>query len=874
MDFPTGILTLAFTDIEGSSELSEKLRKAFEPSREVHFRLLRESASCWNGQEVGTAGDSLFLVFTLPADAVQWAVDAQKQMRAFPWPPEVGALKVRIGLHTGEPYFRQDAHKPDYFGPAVNRAARVMSAAHGEQILVSDATHALVSPDLPPTINFRDMGTHRLKGVGEEHLWQVTTPGLSSDFPLLHTLNPIRYSLPPATTPFIGREKEISDWLRRLTGEAQGASSEEAAAPPRTRLLTITGFGGMGKTRTALHLAELCRERFEHGVCWIELEDARKPEELHLKIAQTLRFDLNATRALPEQIFAFLQDRELLLVLDNCEQVQNAGIFVADLLKAAPKVSLLVTSRSALEVRAETVVELRPLPGEDAERLFVERARAVRTDFALTSDNAEDVTALCRGLEGVPLALELATARITGMTPRQMLSRLQELFRLLQSRSPDLPPRQRALHAAIDWSYDLLAQEERDVFAQLAVFAGGFALEDAETVCEGCDVFSSVGELRRHSFFGVETDKQTQQDRYVMLESLRAYALERLGERADAQAMRQRHAEYFAWFGSERLALFRQEAEANALRELTRNLANLRSGLQWARSAERVALFAELALIVGVTLARSGYRAQAVAPVQEGLDALAALADPPDSLMLELLLERAGLHLDQNESREARERAQQARVQAQTVGDVRNRGQAENLLGRAAYAEDDFPTARQHYQSALEAAAVGKYLALEGIARNNLALVERDDPNGDREQAQQHLQQALNLRRAQRDRRAQSETLTNLGLLAYDRQDWASAWDFYAQSLGLEQELGHVFGAAMALSNLGEVAREQGEWKRACRLFAVSERLLLDLNSHLSPFVSEYLAQAAARGSCAKEPFQNDIGGLSFEQRLAYALAA
>ncbi len=875
MDFPTGTVTLAFTDIEGSSELSERLQIAFEPTRETHFRLLRESATRWNGLEVGTAGDSLFLVFVRAADAAQWAVDAQKALFAYAWPPDVGTLKVRMGVHTGEPYPHEDAGKPNYFGPAVNRAARVMGAGHGGQILLSEPARALALSALPSDITFQDMGTHRLKGVGEERLWQVTTPDLPAEFPPLHTLNPARHNLPPAPTPFLGREKEIADWQARLTGEARNsAESNTGDAPPQTRLLTLTGFGGMGKTRAALHLAELCVERFEQGVCWIELEDARSPDELYLKVAQSLKFDLRSDNPLREQSFAFLSEREMLLALDNCEQITGIAAFAADLLKAAPKISLLVTSRAALDAQAETVVELRPFPLEDAERLFVERARARRDDFALTPENAADITALCQGLEGVPLALELAAARITALTPRQMLPRLQERFRLLQTRAPDLSPRQSALHAAIDWSYDLLAQEERDVFAQLGVFAGGFTLEDAEVVCEGLDVFASVVELRRHSFFGVETDRQTQQDRYIMLESLRAYAQERLAERSDAAVTRQSHAGYFAWFGSERMALFRQAGEANALRELTRNLANLRGGLEWARSAERLPLIAELALIVGVALARSGYIAQAAAPVQEGLDALSALPDPPDSLMLELLLERAGLHLDQKEAQAARELAQQACLRAQTVGDVRNQARAENLLGRAAYAGDDFDGARQRYQNALALATAAKRPILEGIVRNNLGLLEHRDPNGNQDQSQEHLRQALALRRAHNDRRGQAETLNNLGLLAFESKDWEAAWNYYAEALQREQELRHIFGVAYVLSNMGETAGEKDEIERACRLFAVSERLLLDVNSHLSPAVSEYLTQFAARCSRAKETFQEDINGLSFEQMLSYACAA
>jgi predicted ATPase/class 3 adenylate cyclase len=611
VDLPSGEVTLAFTDIEGSSELSERYQAAFEPVREEHFRLLREAAARWNGIEVGTAGDSLVLVFAEPSDAVRWAVEAQRALLQHAWPllpspPPHPPLekggpggvrasgvrvepRVRIGLHTGEPFVsRRPDGAPDCFGPAVNRAARVEEAAHGGQILLSEATRAPALPALPPEIAFHNHGTHRLRGVGEEHLWQALHPGLPRDFPPLRTLNPERHNLPLPPTPFIGREAEIAAWHERLLR-------------PATRLLTLTGFGGMGKTRAALHLAELCAGEFADGVWWIALEEARTAGDVIRRIVRQMRVPVQPHPATEVQLANYLSDRRLLLVLDNVEQVAGAADAIRDLLQAAPGVTCLVTTRRALDLQAEHVVELRPLPASDAERLFLDRARARQVGFDLTDENAADVAELCRHLDGIPLAIELAASRIVGMTPREILHRLNERFRLLQTRAPDLPTRQRALRAAIDWSYDLLAEEDRSLFAQLAVFAGGFTMEDAEAVCEESDIFEGVMELRRHSFLRAETDPETQQTRFLMLESLRAYAGERLREAPNMeQQVRRRHAEHFLAYFRERLDRLRTPEEVAALRQMEANADNLRAALEWAQKEALPELRARLALTLFV----------------------------------------------------------------------------------------------------------------------------------------------------------------------------------------------------------------------------------------------------------------------------------
>ena len=521
-DYPTGTVTLVFTDLEGSSELSEKHGAAFEPVRDQHFAVLRKAAARRHGYEVETAGDSLFVVFSSAADAVQFAVEAQQSLAEYSWPAEIGSIRVRIGMHSGEPYIGFDQGRPTYRGPVTNRAARVQAAGHGGQVLLSQAAHDLALPALPSEITLKDLGRHRLKGVGEEHFWQVSHPALADEFPPINTLPASRHNLPLPQTPFVGREAEVQNCLNLLL-------------EPANRLLTLLAFGGMGKTRTALQVAELCFDHFKDGVWWISLENATTGEEMVTRIAEQLRLHLQPQPSVREQIWEFHRDRQLLLVLDNLEQVQGdeAAQVVHGLLNAGPRVKCLVTSRRSLNLTAERVVELMPLPASDAEVLFTQRAAARKANFVLNQQNAEDVAAICRTLEGVPLAIEIAASLIVLLAPRQILKRLDDQLKALVARDPTLPPRQQALRAAIDWSYSLLPESTKVLFAQLAVFAGGFTAEAAESICR-CDeedVFEGLMELRNHSLLRAVTDESTQEERLTMLESVRSFALEKAARR-------------------------------------------------------------------------------------------------------------------------------------------------------------------------------------------------------------------------------------------------------------------------------------------------------------------------------------------------------
>lgn len=845
MALPTGTITMVFTDIQDSSDLSELYRAAFEPLRSIHFKLLRDTMTRWNGQEVSTAGDALFLVFEHALDAVQWAIDAQRALARHDWPVLTSVhgeaaraeIRIRIGMHTGEPFLVMDAGRADYFGPAVNRAARVSSAAHGGQTLISRATYVLVEDGLPPEITARTCGIHRLKGVGEEELWQIQTPDLLQEFPPLKTLDARRHNLPVPATPYLGRDEELRAWLDRLR-------------KPSIRVLTLTGFGGMGKTRSALQLAELSLDDYKDGVIWVEAEEARTGDELIQRIAAALRLPPPPFR---EQVIRFLQDRELLLILDNIEQVADAGRVVTGLLSQAPHIKLLVTSRRPLEIQAERVIELSPLKPSEAVQLFAGRVRDRQPSFELTPENAADVAELCARLDGVPLALELAASRITMLAPRQMLQRLNERFKLLQTRAPDLPERQRALRAAIDWSYDLLTDDDKSLFAQLSVFAGGFALEDAEAVCDSFDILEGVAELRRQSLLRSEIDAETQQTRFLMLNSLREYAQERLSATPDAAATRLRHANYFLDYARGRIEQMRTPGEAEAQRELTIYADNLRAAMDYAEADGTNALFAELGLVRGQTLGRRGYSMDALQSVEAALRALKPHRDAHAALYAKLVEENAGLLSDRQDWERARSLAEEALELYTGLHDESGRTRLESQLGTIAYGVQDFASARVHLERALAGAESGSNATLLGMVFNNLGLTMESNPAGDPERADAYYHQALELRRRQGDARGQAETLNNLGMAAYRRGDWPQAQRFYSEALDQEQALGNVLGSARLLFNLAEVAQEQADSTRALRLAAASEYLMDLIKSPLIEHPSQLIADLAATPEAAEQ---------------------
>ena len=540
-ELPTGTVTFLFTDIEGSTRLAQDLGEGWPPLLEHHREIARAAWAEQDGVEIGTEGDSFFVVFSSAPPAVAAAVAVERGLAAEAWP--TGAeIRVRIGMHSGEGLLSGGS----YVGLDVHRAARIASAAHGGQILLSATTRALVEGSLPDGVTAREMGEHRLKDLSRpERIWDLVVDGLVSDFPALKTLNAVPNNLPTQLTSFLGRQHEIAE-ARQLLLDG--------------RLLTLTGPGGTGKTRLSLQIAADAADSFTDGIYFVPLGTISQSDLVVPTIAQALGLVDPGTHPL-DRLVDSIGARRILLVLDNFEQVNDAAPQIADLLARAPRISVLVTSRSPLRVSGEQEYPVPPLDVPDPKHLpdleklstyesvalFVERAMGVRPDFVVTSANAPAVAEICVRLDGLPLAIELAAARIRVLTPQAIMDRLGDRLKLLSGGARDLPERQQTLRGAIAWSHDLLEEDDQRVFARFAIFAGGATLDAIERVAfdpaEATDPLDAMASLVDKSLVRQESEPDGE-PRFRMLSTIREFALEQLGERGEADLLADRHA---AW---------------------------------------------------------------------------------------------------------------------------------------------------------------------------------------------------------------------------------------------------------------------------------------------------------------------------------------
>jgi predicted ATPase/class 3 adenylate cyclase len=558
---PTGTVAFVFTDIEGSTTLSQSLpRDRWEALLARHRELIRAAVAAHDGVEDKTEGDGFLVIFERTADAVAATVDAQRALAAEPWPDD-GQVRVRMGIHTGDGRLDADG---EYVGTDVHRAARVAAAGHGGQVLISEATSTLVADQLPTGVELRALGEHRLKDLRPERLFQLVAAGLRTDFPPIRSLDLQPNNLPTQLTSFVGRDVELAEAGRLLEA---------------TRLLTLTGPGGTGKTRLSLQLAADVAERFPDGVWFVALEPVRDPGLIAATIMATLGLVEGGGRTARDVLVDWLATKHALLVLDNFEQVIDGAPVISDLLRGAPRLTAIVTSRAPLRVSGEQEYPVPGLPAPrdilalsdlekmnlpegdrrlsaesatqyEAVRLFIARALAVRPDFRVTNDNAPAVAAIAARLHGMPLAIELAAARVKLLTPDAILDRLEHQLGALASGSRDLPERQQTLRAAIAWSHDLLDEGERRLLARLAVFVGGCELDSAEAVCgpagelgSGLDVFDGLTALADQSL--VRAEEVDGETRFRMLDTIREFASERLADSGERGEIERRHSVTF-----------------------------------------------------------------------------------------------------------------------------------------------------------------------------------------------------------------------------------------------------------------------------------------------------------------------------------------
>jgi predicted ATPase/class 3 adenylate cyclase len=569
-ELPTGTVTFVFTDIEASTRLLHELGERYSEVLAEHRRVLREAFARHSGNEVDTQGDAFFVAFSRASAAVEAAVEAQVELRD-------GPVRVRMGVHTGEPILTEEG----YVGMDVHRAARIAAVGHGGQVLLSQSTRDLLRDEFLPGATLQDLGPQWLKDLDEpERLYQVLAPGLVRAFPPLRSLGTHRGNLPLQMSSFIGRKEELAVVTEALEN---------------ARLVTLTGVGGVGKTRLAIQVAGEIEPRFGDGAWFIDLASVRASDAVAEMVAMTFALAARPGSTLTETLVEFLRTKRLLLVLDNCEHVLDVAAELArTLVRGCPTLAVLTTSREALGVEGEQVVQVPSLsaPNADADLdavarsdavgLFADRALAVKPGFEITAANATAIATVCQRLDGIPLALELAAARAAILSPEELASRLDQRLRVLTGGRRGVAERHQTLRSAIDWSYELLSPPEQRLLTRLAVFAGGCSLPAVEAVCCGgvveADVLLSlVANLVARSL--VVADEQNGEMRYRLLETIREYAEERLESAGDVQEIRERHARYYATWTEDATQGLRGPEEAAWTRRVASEQENLRAAM-------------------------------------------------------------------------------------------------------------------------------------------------------------------------------------------------------------------------------------------------------------------------------------------------------
>jgi predicted ATPase/class 3 adenylate cyclase/Tfp pilus assembly protein PilF len=884
MPLPTGTITLLFTDIEGSTQLWERFPEAMRLALARHDHLLRTAIESHGGVVFKTVGDAFCAAFPTASAGIRAALEAQLSLLREAW-QETGPIRVRMALHTGETEERDS----DYFGPTVNRVARLQSLGHGGQTLLSQATfERLEEGEALAGAALQDRGLHRLKDLlAPEHVYQLLHPALPSDFPPLRSLDYLPTNLPQQLTSFIGRGKEKAEVKERLS---------------HSRLLTLTGSGGTGKTRLALQVGAETLEDFPDGVWLVELAALSDPDLVAQAVATALHLRGEPGRPLSETLTDHLRDKTLLLLLDNCEHLLDSCARLANtLLTHCARVRILATSREPLGIAGESAYRIpslsmpnpkQSLPGEDLHRyeavqLFLERAVSQQPAFTLNERNASTVASVCRRLDGIPLAIELATARMRAMPVEQIEPRLNDRFRLLTGGSRTALPRQQTLRALMDWSYDMLNDQEKTLLHRLSVFAGGWTLEAADAVCardeiESWELLDLLLSLSDKSLVVYEEAEGSA--RYRLLETLRQYALEKLAIDAGAKPIQDRHRDYFLSL-AENAAPNLDGAEQGAWLEiLETEHENLRAALDWcAQDAEG----AEKGLRMGAALQRfwatRGY-------FTEGRERLSALLARPEAQQQTLVradaLHGAGLLAFYQSDYDAAQSLLEASLAIrQERGE--GAGAAHSLLnlGNVAYRRGDFAAAdslyerscairselndRQGMAAALSnrgsvASSLRDYAKARSLLEQSVAIKEElGDPRGiaialdnlgsvatlqgDYEAARPLHERSLVLQRQLGNREGIATVLGHLASLAYWQADYSQAYTLFEQSLEIHREIGDQGGLASALANLGSVASKQGDYAAARSLHAQSLTIERRIGSPQSVAISLINLSGAAR---------------------------
>lgn len=809
-----------FTDIEGSTRLWERDAHTMRLALECHDGILAHVMAAHDGHIFKTIGDAFCVAFDDASDALHAALDAQRELLVAERNGTVPPLRVRMAIHAGE----AEEKDGDFFGPALSRVNRLLDAGHGGQILVSSAAKASLDGTLPEGVEMRDLGERRLKDLpGSERIFQIAAADLPSTFPPIRTLDPRAGNLPAWPTPFIGRESEVAEVSRRVREEA--------------RLLTLTGPGGTGKTRLALRAAESLVDEFEDGVFFVPLASIADHRLVASSIAKALGLAESGDLTPSDRVKAYLRGKEALLVLDNFEHLTGAAILISELLSECPKLKVLATSRSLLHLYGEQEHPVPPLslPGDggsrsienlsgcESVRLFEERARAVRAGFRLDEGNAEAVAGICRRLDGLPLAIELAAARGRLLSPSDILARLD---RMPDSGARDIPERHRSIRKAIGWSHAMLDDAEQTLFRRLGVFAGGFTLDSAATVCDGeasGDTHILVESLLDKSLIRIPEENDGAGEnggpRFSMLRTVREYAIECLEESGESEAVKRAHAECFLELAERGEAELKGPRQTEWMDRLETEHDNLRAALAWSLESD-----GETPLRISGSL---GHFWSMRGHITEGRswleEALAKGVHAPATLRAKALNGAGILAMDHGDLVRAAPLLEEGLALSREAGYAEGVACALSDLSLTASHGGDSPRAE-----ALAEEALALYREIGdtwGITNSLIALAYAKNCLGDRESAMELLEESLALSRETGEKQSVAIALNNLGYVSLLHGEPERAAVYLEECLALSRELGVGGVYTVSMCNLGWACLIRGEHEKAENL--LKESLIL-----------------------------------------------
>ncbi len=883
-DRPTGTVTFLFTDIDGSTKLWEQYPEAMKAALAKHDLILKEAIASNHGQIVKTTGDGVFAVFTTALDGINAAVTMQRELLQV---SEALHLGVRMGLHTAEAELRDG----DYFGTSINRAARIMSVGHAGQVLLSETTAQVVSEHLPKEYALLELGGYTLKGLARpERITQLVVPGLQKDFPQLNSISIATNNLPIQLTSFIGREKEIAEITALLDAN---------------RLVTLTGSGGTGKARLSLEVGTQELARYASGVWMIELAALSDPAQIIPALAQVFGLQESPFNPLAAVATDYLRDKNLLLILDNCEHLIAACARLAeDLLHHCTGLKILASSREALGIAGEMAYRIPPLADSESTRLFMERARASTAKLSLTGSEVSSISQICSRLDGIPLAIELAAARTNFLSIDQIAARLDDRFRLLTGGSRTALPRQQTLRALIDWSYDLLGEAECALLRRLSVFSGGWTLEAAEFVCPNHDVMELLSQLVNKSLIVVDKEG-SESIRYRLLETIRQYARDKLMDAGESQQVRAIHGQYFLQMAESAESHLYQADSGKLISLLERERDNFRVAIEWTTlqdidSALRIVYALQLYWVRNHYLAQGRALAQAVIARAEEIPPLEGQAAFHRKVLIAKALSTlSALAMSQGDLQYLREVSVKCEEYAYEVGDkvlvartlvfkCEAHLSVGNMEGVEAWSREALACARDGNDPFTLGMSLGvkcQYLLITGkdpekareTASQSTKILQENGLHwgyalvflgigmmakykGEFAFSRETLRNILPLFVEMGDTHQETMIQSELGHMERYEGHLEKAEQIYRATILVWQRIGHRAAVANQLESLAFIASANDQVERAARLLGAAEALREKINIQMSQFErSEYDRQVAGLRICLAEPVFSNL---------------